>query len=46
MLVEVVVDEEVAKVVEQVNRNFTSLGQQKSSWRWSWMWWWMRLTRR
>ena len=46
VLVEELVDKEVAKVVEQVNRKFTSVGQQKLSWRWSWMWCWMRLTRR
>ena len=31
MLVEELVDKEVAKVVEKVNRKFTSVGQQKSS---------------
>ena len=46
VLVEELVDKEVAKVVEQVNRKFTAVGQQKLSWRWSWMWCWMRLTRR
>ena len=46
VLVEELVDKEKAKVVEQVNRKFTSVGQQKLSWRWSWMWCWMRLTRR
>ena len=46
VLVEEVVDTEVAKVVEQVNRKFTSVGQQKLYWRWSWIWCWMRLTRR
>ena len=35
VLVEEVVDKEVAKVVEQVNRKFTSVGQQKLYWRWS-----------
>ena len=46
LLVEEVVDKEMVKVVEQVNRKFTAVGQQKLSWRWSWMWCWMRLTRR
>ena len=46
VLVEDLVDKEVAMVVDQVNRKFTSVGQQKLSWGWSWMWCWMRLTRR
>ena len=44
VLMEEVVDKEVAKVVEQVKRKLTSVGQQKLSWRWSWIWCWMRLT--
>ena len=34
LLVEEVVDKEMVKVVEQVNRKFTSVGHQKLSWRW------------
>ena len=34
LLVEEVVDKEMVKVVEQVNRKFTSEGHQKLSWRW------------
>ena len=34
VLVEELVDKEVAKVVEQVNRKFTAVGQQKLGWGW------------
>ena len=34
LLVEEVVDKEMVKVVEKVNRRFTSVGHQKLSWRW------------
>ena len=34
LLVEEVVDKEMVKVVEQVNRKFTSVDHQKLSWRW------------